>query len=42
MTIEYLKCRVNLNVEVDVSVNGTIDTIVTKLDLTLFEKTDRY
>ena len=33
MTIEYLKCRAlraDLNVEVDLGVNGAIDAIVTK------------
>ena len=30
MTTEYLKCRANLNFEVDLRVNGAIGTIVTK------------
>ena len=29
MTIEYLKCRADLNFEVDFGVNGAIGTIVT-------------
>ena len=33
MTIEYLKCRVDLNFEVDFGVNGAIGAIVTKWDL---------
>ena len=33
MTIEYLKCRADLNYEVDFGVNGAIGTIVTKWDL---------
>ena len=37
MTIEYLKCRADLNVEVDFGVNGAIGTIVTKWTLILFE-----
>ena len=36
MTIEYLKCREDLNFEVDFGVNGAIGAIVTKLDLILF------
>ena len=36
MTIEYLKCRADLNFEVDFGVNGAIGTIVTNLGLTLF------
>ena len=32
MTIEYLKCRADLNFEVDFGVNGAIGTIVTKWD----------
>ena len=36
MTNEYLKCRANLNVEVDFVVNGATGTIVTKWDLSLF------
>ena len=36
ITIEYLKCRVDLNFEVDLGVNGAISTIVTKWDLMLF------
>ena len=34
--IEYLKCRADLNFEVDFGVNGAIGTIVTKWDLILF------
>ena len=30
MTIEYLKCRADLDIEVDFRVNGVIGTIVTK------------
>ena len=36
MTIEYLKCRADLNFEVDFEVNGAIVTIVTKWDLIVF------
>ena len=36
MTIEHLKCRADLNFEVDFGVNGVIGTIVTKWDLILF------
>ena len=36
MTIEYLKCRVDLIYEVDFGVNDAIGTIVTKWDLILF------
>ena len=36
MTIEFLKCRADLNLEVDFGVNGAIDAIVTKWDLILF------
>ena len=36
MTIEYLKCRADLNFEVDFRVNGAIGTIMTKWDLILF------
>ena len=36
ITIEYLKCRAGLNVEVDFGVNGANDTIVTKCDLILY------
>ena len=36
MTIEYLKCRADLNFEVDFGVNGAIGAIVTKWDLILF------
>ena len=32
MTIEYLKCRADLNFEVDFGVNGAIGAIVTKWD----------
>ena len=38
MTIEYLKCRADLNSEVDFEVNGAIGTIVTKWNLILFGK----
>ena len=38
MTIEYLKCRADLNFEVDFRVNGAIGTIMTKWDLILFAK----
>ena len=37
MTIKYLKCRADLNFEVDFGVNGIIGAIVTKWDLILFE-----
>ena len=36
MTFEYLKCRADLNFEVDFGVNGAIGAIVTKWDLILF------
>ena len=36
MTIKYLKCRTDLNFEVDFGVNGAIGSIVTKLDIILF------
>ena len=36
MTIEFRKCRADLNFEVDFGVNGAIGTIVTKWDLVLF------
>ena len=35
-TIEYLKCRADLNFEVDFGVNGAIGTIVIRWDLILF------
>ena len=38
MTIEYLKCRADLNFEVDFGVNGSIGAIVTKWDLIIFGK----
>ena len=36
MTIEYLKCREDLNFDVDFRVNGVIGTIVTKWDVISF------
>ena len=36
MAIEYLRCRADLNFEVDFRVNGAISAIVTKWDLFLF------
>ena len=36
MTIDYLKCRADLNLQVDFGVNGAIGTSVTKWDLILF------
>ena len=36
MKIEYLKCRADLNFEVDFKVNGVIGAIVIKWDLILF------
>ena len=36
MTIEYLKCKADLNFEVDFGVNGAIGKIVTKWDLIVF------
>ena len=36
MTIEYLKCRANLNFEADFAVNGAIGVIVTEWDLIIF------
>ena len=36
MTIEYLKCRADFNLEVDFGINGAIETIVTKWYLILF------
>ena len=35
MTIEYLKCRKDLNFDVDFRVNGVIGMIVTNLDVIL-------
>ena len=37
MTIEYLKCRKDLNFEVDFRVNDVIGTTVTKWNVILFE-----
>ena len=36
MTVEYLKCRKDLNFEVDFRGNDTIGTFVTKWDVILF------
>ena len=36
MTIEYLKCKADLNFEGAFGVNGTIGTIVAKWDLIIF------
>ena len=36
MTIEYLKCRADLNFEVNFAANGDIGTTVTKWDLIFF------
>ena len=36
MTIEYLKCRADLNFEVDFGVNGAIGAIVTRWDFISF------
>ena len=36
MTIGYLKCKADLNYEVDFGVNDAIGSIVTKWDLILF------
>ena len=36
MAIEYLKCRKDVNFEVDFRVNDVIGTIVTKWDVILF------
>ena len=36
MAIEYLKCRKDVNFEVDFRVNDVISTIVTKWDVILF------
>ena len=36
MTIEYLKCRKDLDFEVDFRVNDVIGTFVTKWDVILF------
>ena len=36
MTIEYLKCKADINFEVDFRVNGAIGTIMTKRGLILF------
>ena len=36
MTIKYLKCRADLNGEVDFGVNGAIGIVVTKWDHILF------
>ena len=42
MIIEYLKCRADLNFEVDFGVNGAIDTIVTKWDHILYSDNNIY
>ena len=39
LAIEYLKCRADLNFEVDVRVKGAIGTVVNKWDLILWMKT---
>ena len=36
MTIEYLKCRKDLNFEVDSTVNDAIGTIMTEWNVILF------
>ena len=36
MSNEYLKCRADLNFEVDFGINGAIGVIVTKWDLSSF------
>ena len=36
MTIEYRKCKADLNFEVNFAANGAIGTIVTKSDLIFF------
>ena len=36
MTDEYLNCSANLNLEVDIGVNGGIGTIVTKWDILFY------
>ena len=36
MTIDYLKCKADLNFKIDFSVNGAIGAIVTKWDFILF------
>ena len=38
MPLEYLKCRADLNFEVDFGVNGAISTIATKWDLNVSGK----
>ena len=38
MTIEYLKCRADLNFQTDFKANGAISTISTKSDLISFGK----
>ena len=38
ITIDYLKCRADLNFEVDFVSNSTIGTVATLWDLTLFGK----
>ena len=37
ITVEYLKCRKDLNFEVEFRVNDVIGTFVTKWDVILFE-----
>ena len=37
MTIEYLKCRKDLNFEVDFRVNDVIGTILTEWNVILFK-----
>ena len=36
MTIEFLMCRADLNFDVDLGVNDTIDTTVIEWDLIVF------
>ena len=36
VTTEYLKCRADLNFEIDFGVSGVIGAMVTKWDLILF------
>ena len=40
LTVEYLKCREDLNVDVNFRVNGVLGNVVAKLDLISLYKTD--
>ena len=42
MTIEYLKCRADLNFKIDFGVNGAIGAIVIKWDGIFIQIMDRF